>query len=530
VIIQSEDTDTDIDQAFKGRAQEAKALYEKAGFQVLILHLPRFVTDPIPALDFTIAQLPSTSELHILLLAHGIANEKHEFLLQTTSAANDRLISGKKIREVIQSLRQKNPGLEVYCTSLSCYGGSLGNQLADIPGVMVMASSGAQRSTLLWDNTDPVKSILKALSAGQSYESAQETAWQEHFKALTESVSAYAQASGDLDDKDPHLALPRSGALLFLETWCGAQANESWAVEQFCIEPTSVGFKTSTLDALKAGTLQDVQTRNQAHLKQLEDHRATLPCGAASDLEHQKELDALSIKVSKQLFEHLKQRTQDITIAELRKNLVRSWTKDITKVRSGLIQGETEADIQERIDHAEQSVDQQYLEFYRKYALDHIALFEKECLTDDHIPIDKKVKDGASEVACHDFDVWMLGDWETFMPDDSDDVGKEVKMSYSDFKGLVPSNMSLDQAFPKVSGWILEHIQSESKNHPLKLLHSLLMNHFPNVKDYCNVVDASIQEAKDDIACFNRFSASANSEDWIRLIDVLQLGERKLLK
>jgi hypothetical protein len=525
LILRGDDRESDTVQAvIEGRTKDARAIYEKAGFEVKELFLPRSMKTPKAAFENELGTLATAPEIHLLILAHGNADADRVFLMQGNLQDESQRITGKNIKEVLKNVLSTNPSLHVYCSSVSCFGGALGIQLADVPRAFVMSSSGATQSTVLTEESDPIKTYLGSLDNHKNYETAQELAWQEQFNQMTKPSAVFA---GLLIDKEEALSLPRSGTQLFLETWCAARTGMKWATGQFCVPTADITLAAP--DALKVTAIHGAQSINEAHLKKINDVKAKIPCKGDNPFKAQ--FNVVRLNTVKKALSILEDAINRISLPDFKINRAKSLEETLESAKNGTT-SLTESDIQTQLNYCK-SIGENQFKSWKEVAKEQVKIFKKNCLATAKFDPKLKFKYGDVDTSCGSyFNYQMDQSWHLYVPEVFTQQitlpQKTVPVKKADAtKSQAPLPMS--EVFSILSKERFEYYRDASELSPVIGAMAAMEIEFPTLKDYCDMLDASIKQVKEDIACTKQFMEAADANEWARLLDLEKLGQRKLL-
>ncbi len=522
ILLGNDSSDPRLTSSFEAVAKQARQIYGK-DFDIKELSQSKGNLTPAD-LAATLGALRGTPELHLLMVDHGIANAKREFKFQS-----DPPIYGTQIKDAIVKAIQNNPGMRVYIPSDSCYGGALGDQLADIPGVLMLPSVGNDRPNLLDPNASPTQNLLSKLANHQDYAAAEEYTWSKQLPFLTSSAGAVASVTGTDDLPMPmrELSLLRTGSELFLETWCASEENKnSLQSSGFCVR-TDLGSNIQIPEGLKDVSMMELQSSSRSHLAQVQKARAQIGCGdKVADDPAVAEFQKLRTVQVKKLFETLASKIDTISLDDFKKNLTAGYEDDIKRVQKGILVGITVDQINDDINRVANLTPANMAKFQAETRA-MMKNFKDGCLQSENFEPARElplVFGGNSPAKCGEYFTYSLEDsFKRFDPEDFknpiDRWNNYISMpggALSDsFKGFAAT--SLLAAKKGTEGRVYRNDVA-----------NLIGMEIPQLKDYCALVDGSIAEYKHDLGCMDQFRKSASSNDWSRFLDLYSLSHRTL--
>jgi hypothetical protein len=512
----------------------AKGLYEKAGFTVVVVDPPDEKHSLDENLKSALSRVKHPTVVHLMFITHGNADSKHEFstAIQPDKAVNmdeewtnwflgkthpDRkklngnfVLTGTQIKDALRDLIRQNPRMPVYIPTLSCYSGALGQQLADLPGVLPLLSSGATWETDIYSGGkgDPLRTMLESWASHESFEASQEQAWEKQLGLYRHGDYAISIATDKVIGKADQLHLLRTEPQLFIESWCARRRKIAWASKQFCID-RSQELSTSIPEGLKVQAIQSAQQKNQDHLKQFEDIKSKIRCEGAKDTV-KTEFYLLEKQNIAQTLEILKSKASGISLDEFKKNAKKyaEYRPDPDRTNNNYAQL--------------RDADERVLKRERARTLKKLELFKKICGAPPYAP-GKNLRIDNSNSSCSTAFVDLRGDIMLFFPDLEQDVLHE-NLPY-------PETAELDdKTFDNYGKSINQKLVEVAKQSPYRAGVRALEMEMPSLKDFCALVDKSISETREDIECTKDFQASANIPEWGRYLEILSLGQNQFLK
>lgn len=468
------------DQVFDLEKKKAIDLYVKAGFKFVELTNNEISkTNILKAVN-----QKNLVEFHVLMLTHGNTDSNHEFLLYTghydEKSHEEVTISGFDLKQVFQHIIAVHPGVRIYVPSSTCHAGALGDELADVPGVLSLSSGGADSDVITVRKSErdngtvelhnPVVSMFTTLDKHGDYSTATAKAWQDQLQGLLQADTALyianSRASGDLKE----LPLLRTGPELFLETWCAADQKESWAEDQFCLTESN---NPPVPEPLKIGAIEQTVSTTHSRLHELELLRALLKCSEPT-LTDKSDLDALSsVALFKRGLTWLKERAQ--TLPEPKKT---NYEKSIF--------------------------------FIENYCLSHPDLIEKP----------------SSNLNCDLYSIFSSSikiDFPKINLTPSADVLSNFSSTH-----LLGATLTKD-TFQKYEKAYALDMKSILDKWPLYAGGMIADPQIPDLKDYCGAVEGSIKQYQADLSCEDRFKSKATVNAWSRYLDLLNLSQRTLI-